>query len=91
MPAFSTMAYCVSNWLSASTCLLLTIAAVCAPSPATTILMSFSGSSPALATAAFANSTPLPIEMTPMVFPLRSETFWMELSAGTASLKWFPW
>src|SRR5208283_134540 len=84
-PAFSTIAYCVSNWQSASTCLLLTIAAVCAPSPATTILTSLSGSIPAMEMRAFANSTPPPIEITPMVLPLRSLIVRIELSAGTAS------
>src|SRR4029434_10025145 len=73
MPAFSTIAYCVSNWLSASTCLLLSIAAVCAPSPATTMLTSVSGFIPAVEIRAFATGTPPePIEMTPMLFPLRS-------------------
>ncbi len=85
MPAFSTMAYWVSNWLRASTCLFRSIAAGCAPSPATTMLMSLSGSKPAVAARARAMITPADdMEMTPMLLPLRSVIFWTGLSAGTA-------
>ncbi len=61
------------------------MAAVCAPSPATTIVTSDSGFRPAAATSALATGTPAePIEMTPIVLPLRSAILWMGLSAGTA-------
>ena len=84
-PAFSTIAYCVSNWLSASTCRLLSIAAVCAPSPATTMLTSRSGSSPAVAARARAMITPAEAnEVTPMVLPFRSANVRTVLQAGTA-------
>ena len=84
-PAFSTIAYWVSYWLSASTCRLRSIAAVWAPSPATTTLMSEAGSMPLVAARARAICTPAePIEMTPMVLPLRSVIFCTGLSAGTA-------
>ena len=48
-PAISMSAYWVSNWLSASTCLFFSMIAGWAPSPATTIVMSVSGLSPAAA------------------------------------------
>ena len=81
----SISAYCVSNWLSASTCLFRIIAAGWAPSPATTMLTSVSGLSPAAATCARATITPAEAMLvTPMVLPLSSAAFWMGLSAGTA-------
>ena len=84
-PAFSTIAYWVSNWLSASTCLLRTIAAVCAPSPATTICTSRAGSRPAAATWARATTTPAEARLvTPMDLPRSSLGLWIGLSAGTA-------
>ena len=84
-PALSISAYCVSNWLSASTCLLRIIAAGCAPSPATTMVTSVSGLSPAAATCARAMITPADAMLvTPMILPFRSAAFWMGLSTGTA-------
>ena len=84
-PAFSISAYCVSNWLSASICLLRSSAAGCAPSPATTRLMSVSGFRPDVAASARAMITPADAMLvTPIVLPLRSESFWIGLSAGTA-------
>jgi len=84
-PAFSISAYCVSNWLSASICLLRSSAAGCAPSPATTTLMSVSGLRPEAAARARTMMTPAEdMLVTPMVLPLRSVSFWMGLSAGTA-------
>ena len=85
MPAFSMSAYCVSNWLSASTCLVRSMAAGWAPSPATTMLTSVSGSRPAAATWARATMTPADAMLvTPMVLPLRSAWRLIGLSAGTA-------
>src|SRR6267378_810139 len=49
---FSISAYCVSNWLRASICLLRSSAAGWAPSPATTRLMSVSGFRPEAAASA---------------------------------------
>ena len=84
-PAFIASAYCVSNCDSASTWLDRSSAAVCALSPATTIEMSLSGSSPACLASARATITPPDaIEMTPIRLPLRSAIVFAGLSLGTA-------